>query len=77
MRCDHVVSEEMSRDELMVLVAEQANLIRCQDGQITAMATQIADLVESNEALTGKLARLERKYSAGGLSWADVLLSGC
>lgn len=42
MRCDHLVpvGEEMSRDELMVLVGEQANLIRRQDGQINAMATR-------------------------------------
>jgi hypothetical protein len=44
--------EEMSRDELIALVDRQA-------GQITAMATQIAKLVEANEALAGKLARAE------------------
>ena len=58
--------EELSRDELIALVvqrdariARQAERIAQQDGQITAMATQIAELVEANEALAGKLARLE------------------
>jgi transposase len=61
MRCDHrvPVPEEMSRDELVALVGEQADRIRRQDAQITGMAGQIADLVEVNEALAGKLARLE------------------
>jgi hypothetical protein len=44
--------EEMSRDELIALVG-------CQAGQITAMAGQIVDLVEANEVLAGKLARVE------------------
>jgi len=44
--------EEMSRDELIALVGRQ-------DGQITAMAGQIADLIEANEVLAAKLARLE------------------
>ena len=42
----------MSRDELIALVGHQ-------DGQITAMAGQIADLTEANEVLAAKLARLE------------------
>jgi transposase len=42
----------MSRDELIVLV-------RRQDAQITAMAGQIAELTAVNEALSGRLARLE------------------
>jgi transposase len=42
----------MSRDELIAVVGRQ-------DGQITAMAGQIADLVEANEVLAAKLARLE------------------
>ncbi len=46
----------MSRDELIALVGRQ-------DGQITAMAGQIADLIESNEALAAKLARLEHLLS--------------
>jgi transposase len=41
--------EEMSRDELIVVVARQAG--------------QIAQLVEANEALSGKLARLEHLLS--------------
>jgi transposase len=48
--------EEMSRDELIVLVRRQA-------GQITAQAVQISELVEANEALTGRLARLEHLLS--------------
>jgi transposase len=44
--------EEMSRDELIVLV-------RRQDAQITAMAGQIADLMAANETLAGRLARVE------------------
>jgi transposase len=60
----------MSRDELVVLVGEQAGQIAVQDawlvaadGQITAMAGEIADLVEVNEALAAKLARLEHLLS--------------
>lgn len=72
MRCDHGVPalEGLSRDQLIELVverdariAEQAERIARQDRQITAMATQIADLVEANEALAGKLARLEHLLS--------------
>jgi transposase len=62
--------EEMSRDELVVLVGEQAARIAAQDarlvaadGQISAMAGQIADLIEANEALAAKLARLEHLLS--------------
>jgi transposase len=60
----------MSRDELIVLVGEQAGQIAVQDarlvaadGQITAMAGEIAVLVEANEALAAKLARLEHLLS--------------
>jgi hypothetical protein len=60
----------MSRDELVVLVGEQAERIRRrearlagQDAQIAGMATQIADLVEANEELAAKLARLEHLLS--------------
>jgi transposase len=42
----------MSRDELIVFVHRQA-------AQITAQAGQLAELMEANEALAGKLARLE------------------
>jgi transposase len=48
--------EEMSRDELIVVVRRQA-------GQITAMAGQLSELMEANEALAGKLARLEHLLS--------------
>jgi transposase len=50
------VLEEMSRDELIALV-------RRQDGQITAMAGQISDLMDANEALAGRLARVEHLLS--------------
>src|SRR5690349_15514507 len=46
----------MSRDELIVVVRRQA-------GQITAQAVHIAELMEANEALTGRLARLEHLLS--------------
>ncbi|MGB7795520.1 MAG: IS66 family transposase [Pseudonocardiaceae bacterium] len=48
--------EEMSRDELIVVVRRQA-------GQITAMAGQLSELMEANEALAGKLAKLEHLLS--------------
>jgi transposase len=48
--------EEMSRDELIVVVRRQA-------GQITAQAGQISELMEANEALTGRLAKLEHLLS--------------
>lgn len=46
----------MSRDELIVVVRRQA-------GQITVMAGQLSELMEANEALAGKLARLEHLLS--------------
>ncbi len=46
----------MSREELIVFVRRQA-------GQITALAGQVAELMESNEALAGKLAKLEHLLS--------------
>jgi transposase len=48
--------EEMSRAELIALV-------RRQDGQITTLSTQVADLLGVNEKLAGKLARLEHLLS--------------
>ena len=50
------VPEELSRDELIALVREQA-------GQITRQAEQLAELVEANEALAAKLAKLEHLLS--------------
>jgi transposase len=55
--------EELSRDELIRLVGEQTGRIAAQDGQITAMATQMADLLAVNEVLSVKLARLEHLLS--------------
>jgi hypothetical protein len=46
----------MSRDELVVLV-------RRQDALISAQAGKIAELVEANEALAGRLARVEHLLS--------------
>jgi transposase len=57
------VPEELSREELAVLARRQAGQLAAQDRQITAMAGQIADLVEVNEALAGKLAQLEHLLS--------------
>jgi transposase len=48
--------EELSRDELVVVVQRQA-------GQIAAMAGQLSELLEANEALTGRLAKLEHLLS--------------
>jgi transposase len=60
----------MTRDELIVLVAEQGAWIVAQDKQIavrdrqiTVMATQMAELVEVNEALGARLAKLEHVLS--------------
>jgi transposase len=50
------VPEELSREELIVVVRRQA-------GQITAQAGQIPELMEANEALSGKLAKLEHLLS--------------
>jgi hypothetical protein len=48
--------EEMSREELI-------GLVRRQDGQITTLSTQVADLLGVNEDLVGKLARLAHLLS--------------
>src|SRR5467141_2989295 len=53
----------MSRDELIVLVGVQAGQIAAQGGQIAAMAAQMADLLDANEALAGRLAKLEHLLS--------------
>lgn len=51
-----VEPEELSRDELIVVVRRQA-------GQISAQAVQISELMETNEALAARLARLEHLLS--------------
>ena len=48
--------EEMSRDELIRLVVER-------DARIMAMVGQLSELMETNEVLAGKLARLEHWLS--------------
>jgi transposase len=55
--------EEMSRDELITLVADRDAGIAARDAQITVMAGQLAELIEANEVLAGKLARLEHLLS--------------
>jgi transposase len=56
----------MSREELIALLADQDSRIArrdariaAQDTQIATLSTQVADLVEANEELAAKLARLE------------------
>ncbi|MEO8888480.1 MAG: DUF6444 domain-containing protein [Jatrophihabitantaceae bacterium] len=51
------VPEELSRDQLITLAHRQAA------EQISAMAAQVSDLVEANEELGAKLARLEHLMS--------------
>jgi len=53
----------MSRDELIALVGEQAEVITAQDAQITALATRVAELMEANDDMVGRLARLEHLLS--------------
>ncbi len=62
--------EEMSRDELVVVVhrqagqiTSQAQRITVQDQQIAAQAGQLAALMETNEELAAKVARLEHLLS--------------
>jgi hypothetical protein len=65
MRFDLPVSgpEEMSRDELIVVVRRQAGQLAAQGRQISEMAGQLARLMEVNDALAGKLAKLEHLLS--------------
>jgi transposase len=56
-------SEEMSRDELVVVVARQAGQLAEQAEKVAAQDRQIAALIEANEALAAKLARLEHLLS--------------
>jgi transposase len=53
----------MSRDELITLVGAQAGRLAAQDVRIATMATQMAELLEANEALVGRLAKLEHLLS--------------
>ena len=55
--------EEMSRDELLVVVARQAGRLEAQDRQIAEMAGRLGELMEANEALAAQLARLEHLLS--------------
>src|SRR5690349_20582564 len=53
----------MPREELLVVVAGQAQRLAEQDRQIAAQAHQLAELQEVNEALAAKLARVEHLLS--------------
>jgi len=57
------VPVEMSREELIVRVRRQGGRISAQDRQISAMAGQVSELLEANEALAAKLARVEHLLS--------------
>jgi transposase len=65
MRFDFWVSglEGMSRDELIVVVRRQGEQLAARDRQVSDMAGQLSELMEANEALSGKLARLEHLLS--------------
>jgi transposase len=56
-------SEELSRDELIELVGERDARIAAQDAQITVMAGRMVELLDANEALSAKLAKLEHLLS--------------
>jgi hypothetical protein len=77
-------AEEMSRDELIVLLGKPADRIAAQDaplvaadGRISAMARQIADLIEANEALAAKLARLEYMHGNRHVDRSEFPLNAC
>jgi transposase len=53
----------MSRDELIVVVRRQTGQLAAQDRQVSETAGQLAELMEANEALAGKPARLEHLLS--------------
>jgi transposase len=55
--------EELSREELISRVVERDVRIAAQDARISALSTQVADLLELNEQLASKLARLEHLLS--------------
>lgn len=54
---------EISREGLIALLAQRDTRIAAQDGQITALSMQVADLLKANEQLAGKLARCEHLLS--------------
>lgn len=51
--------EAMSREELIGLVAERDARIAAQDRLITTLSAQVTELVEANEQLAARLAKLE------------------
>jgi len=69
--------EEMSSDELIVVVRRQAGQLAAQDRQITAQAGQISELAEANEALAGKLAKLEHLLSRNSGNSSNPPSRGC
>jgi uncharacterized coiled-coil protein SlyX len=50
---------DISREELIGLLAQRDARIAAQNRQITALSTQVTDLVEANTQLVAKLAKLE------------------
>jgi uncharacterized coiled-coil protein SlyX len=58
-----VPPEDLSREELIGLLAQRDARIAAQDAQITALSTQVSDLIEANEQLVAQLARLEHLLS--------------
>jgi transposase len=71
------VVQEMPREELVALVAEQERRIREQDQRIGAMAGQVAELAAANAALVEANAALvaQNKELAGKLARLEHLLS--
>jgi transposase len=61
LRCTEL--EELSRDEVIVVVRRQAGQLAADEQQIAAQAVQIADLMEANETPAARLARLEHLLS--------------
>jgi transposase len=57
------VPEEMSREELIALVAQRDARIAAQDSQIATLCTQVAGLSEANGQLVAKLAKVEHLLS--------------
>jgi hypothetical protein len=53
----------MSHEELITLLSRRDARIAIQDGQIGTLSRQVSELVEANEALAAKLARVEHLLS--------------
>jgi transposase len=55
--------DDIPREELIGLLAQRDARIAAQDTQITTLSAQVSDLVEANEQLVAKLAKLEHLLS--------------